>query len=215
MELADKFIAIVAGIPNMGKSNFIKYIMLQNHENYSKNPFRYGIVFTKTKFEGAYNFVPAKFVHSKYDPDVLQNLMKIQEDSLAKHRAFVIFDDCLDAKCFSSQLFSDLITTYRHWNISVIIATQYIYRVPPTIRECCRYAVMFRMTTKRSIQALFESFGTFFNNYEEFRKYLLEKTQNYYFILMDRNSKSDKVADVYKCLKVPSPEQIPEFAYSF
>ena len=137
MELKGPFFTIVAGIPNMGKSNFIKYIMLQNHEKYSANPFRYGVVFTKTKFEGAYKFVPNKFVHSSYDPEVLQNFLKIQEDSEAKHRAFIIFDDCLDVKCFASQLFVDLVTQYRHWNISVLIATQYIYRVPPTVRECC------------------------------------------------------------------------------
>jgi hypothetical protein len=64
------------------------------------------------------------------------------------------------------------------------------------------YAVMFRMITKRSIQALFESFGTFFNNYEELRKYLLEKTKDYFFILMDRQCKSDKIADVYKALQM-------------
>src|ERR1700679_1227227 len=141
--------------------------------------------------------------------------MDIQQETGAKYKAFVIFDDCLSTKAFSSQLFVNLTTGYRHWNISIIITTQYIFKLNPTIRECCRYAIMFFQSTKRSIQALFESFGTYFENYEHFKKYLSDSTENHGFVLMDRRSESRTIDGVYRVIKLPSPEKLPEFKYEY
>lgn len=80
--------------------------------------------------------------------------MDIQKQNQDKP-AFIIYDDCLPQKAFKSEIFTNLITQYRHYNITVIIATQYIYKVPPTLREGTTYTAIFLQSTRRSIQAIF------------------------------------------------------------
>ncbi len=85
-------------------------------------------------------------------------------------RAFLILDDLLSQKAFSSQTFINLSTQFRHFNISIIISTQYIYRLSPTFRESASHAVIFKQTTMRSITALYESYGSRFENDIRFRQ---------------------------------------------
>ena len=207
MEFVKPFFIIISGQPGSGKSSLIKYIMLTNNMNFTKSPFQYGVVFSNTSFKDSFNYIPSKYVHGSYKPEILQNLMEIQKEHYDKS-AFVVFDDCLPAKAFTSQLFVDLSTTYRHWNISVIISSQYIYRISPTIRECSKYAIMFRTTTQKSIKALFDSFGTFFKNYEEFKTYLISNTEDNHFIIMDRLSFSNNRDEIYHVFKAPDPTSL-------
>lgn len=214
LELGKSEFMLIAGKPASGKSHFIKYLMMNLHRDYSNDPIKYIVVFTTTKFNRAYSdYIPEQFVHDAYYPEVLESLLKIQSSNGASCRAAVIFDDCLPQKAFTSQLFLNLCTTFRHYRVDVIISTQYIYRVPPVVRECATRVVIFRQTTGRSIQALFESFGSWFNSGKEFANFLLASTGNYKFIYFIANSSSDDRAKVYKIKKCPA--KIPEFKYEY
>ena len=210
MNMSIPCVCIISGKPKHGKSWLIKFFMYVHREMYD-----YGIVMTKTKFDNGYDFIPSKYIHPDYDKEAITALMKIQADLVEKgikKNAFIIFDDCL-SKEFDSQLFTDLITQHRHYNITVIISTQYIYKINPTIRECTNYAIIFRQSTDRSIQALYESYGAHFKREDDFKNYLMEHTGNYKFILVDVNSQSDDIKKIYKVLKAPS--KIPEFKMKF
>lgn len=214
LQIGGSEIFIVAGKPLSGKSHFIKYLLMHLHPKFSNDPIKYMVVFTTTKFNGKYEeFLPAEYVHPRYDPGVLESLVRIQIETAAKSRAAVIFDDCLDARAFSSQLFLQLCTTFRHLRIDIIIASQYIYKVPPVVRECATRVAIFRQTTRRSLDALFESFGAWFNNLKEFQEYVLRATGNYGFIYYLANSAEESIPQVYKILKCP--EEIPQFKYCF
>ena len=77
--------------------------------------------------------------------------------------AFVVFDDCLEAKQFSSDLFKDLIQNYRHYNISPIISTQYINRCEVVNREFASHVIIFKQYSKNAIESIYNSFGQRFN----------------------------------------------------
>lgn len=204
---------LVSGKPAAGKSHFIKYLLMTQSAQFSKNALKYGVVFTTTKFNRAYEeFIPSGYIHSAYKPEVLQSLLDIQAANPI-NRAFVIFDDCLPAAAFSSQLFTNLATTFRHYNLTVIISTQYIYKVPPTVREVATRVAMFKMTTKRSIAALFESFGGMWNSYQEFAAQMQKSTGDFKFIYYFANSSSENRDDVYKVMK--APVNVPEFQYEY
>jgi len=207
------FFLIIAGKPGSGKSHLIKFIMMINHPNYSNDPFEYGIVFTKTKFNGNYDdYIPDKLVHCMYNEQILANLLKMQADTQGAHRAFLILDDCLEERAFRSQLFTDLCTQFRHYNISFILSTQYIYKVPPTLRECSTGAIMFRQTTDASMDALWRSFGQWFGKCQDFKQYLLENTGDHKFIFFQpETSHEETIDEVYKVMK--SPANIPRFMY--
>lgn len=139
---------------------------------------------------------------------------KIIESGRNPPEAFIIFDDCLDQYQFTSPLFTDLITQYRHYHISVIIATQYVYKTPPTVRECSQYAVLFRQTTERSINAIHESFGEMFSSSQnEFSKFLQENTNDHQFILYNAYSDSDNPRDAYQIMKAPA--NLPDVQIAF
>ncbi len=112
------FFLILTARPNSGKSYLIQYLMLLNNEEYSKNPFQYGLCLTNTSFNGQYNkFIPDEFIHSTLDLNLIDNLMNIQKTQIetngSAQRAFLILDDLLSQKAFSSQTFlSSLYTVY-------------------------------------------------------------------------------------------------------
>jgi len=200
---------IISGKPKSGKSHAIKYFMLENF-----NKFAYGVVFCRSKFDGKYNYIPDKFVHGDYNEGVLDNLMSIQkriiENGYQPQEAFVIFDDCLDV--FESATFKKLIVMYRHYHITIIIATQYINKVNPTVRECCAFALLFRTTTERSLEAITSSFGQQFLKHG-FDEFLQAKTSNYQFILVDNDSSSEDITDIYQVMLCP--KDIPKFQLKF
>jgi energy-coupling factor transporter ATP-binding protein EcfA2 len=213
MDLEKSNFLLVAGKPAAGKSHAIRYILHLLHPDYNPDPVRFIIVFTTTKFNGAYAFLPQEYIHTKYDPEVLSSLIKIQQDTGAKYRAAVIFDDLLSTKAFSSDLFTQLATTFRHLRIDIIISTQYLYRVPPVTRECATRVLIFRQVTKRSLDALYESFGQFFKNAKEFSDYLLKNTGNYQFVLFKSNSSDEDVRKIYRIMKCPA--EVPMFTYVY
>ena len=221
MELLSKpspFFLILSARPASGKSFLIEYLMLLNNEEYNKDPFKYGLCLTNTSFNGQYNkFIPDEFIHPSLDLSLIDNLMAIQKTQIEANgsapRAFLILDDCLSVKAFNSQTFLSLSTQFRHYNISIIVATQYIYRVPTTFRECATHAAMFKQTTMRSITALYESYGSSFNSVKEFAKYLADNLGDYKFILFYSNSNREKIEDLYPVFK--APDKIPQFRYDF
>lgn len=204
---------ILLGKPASGKSHLLKYLLLLDHPDYNDDPIKYAIVFTNTKFNRAWTeLFPADYVHPQYDPNVLQALMDIQAEN-SQNRVAVVFDDCLDQKAFASQLFLNLATQYRHFNINLYISTQYLYRVPTFVRECASRVAIFRLTTERSLKAAFESFGAFFKTYDEFRRWIIANTGDYRFVYFIANSTAETREEVYITAKAPSDLPDVKFEY--
>lgn len=203
-------VIIIAGKPGSGKSHVIRYFMYNNRKN-----FDFGIVMCKTNFNNSYEYLPEKYVHSNYNDEKIRKLMNLQS-SLIKEgihkKAFIIFDDCLTSE-FNNQTFTDLITQHRHYNITCIISTQYIYKINPTIRECANYAIVFRQSTRKSVEAIYQTFGQMFYGINEFQNFINENTGNFSFIFCDINNTSEKIEDIYKIYKVP--EHIPKFELKY
>ena len=72
----------------------------------------------------------------------------------------------------------------------------------------CQLLAIFKQSTKRSIEALYESFGLNYGTYAEFERYLMENTENHQFIFYDFNSQ-----DPYKIMRAPN--NIPNFMLKF
>lgn len=213
MELEKVNLILLSGRPAAGKSHAIRYIMLNLHSDYSKNPVKYAVVFTTTAYNGSFDYIPNGFVHNSYKPEILEEVIRIQQSTGGRHHAAVIWDDVLPSGAFNSDLVVQLFTTFRHLNITAICSTQYIYKLSPTLRECATRVLLFRTVTQRSVKALYESFGQYFKNEKDFSNYLLKNTNNYRFVLFKANSQSDKISEIYSVLKCPA--QIPQFKYVY
>ena len=199
---------IICGLQGGGKSHLIKYIMYENRRTFS-----WGIVFTQTKFGGGnFDYVPKNFIHEQYSPAKLKALKNLQKKYIANEKkpaAFVIFDDCLYGKIWNDPELLSLCTQLRHYNITCIISTQYPQAIPPSIRTNAFTVSMFQMTTKISINALFESYGQLFENFNAYKDYLFANTGDHSFLLFDARNGGTTVAERYYIMKAPA--DIPKF----
>lgn len=180
--------------PKSGKSVMIKYLL---YKMLKVKRFNYGIVFSSTAFNNDYSFMPEEFVHSTFDEEIIKNLM-MKQRSRGTGKAFVVFDDILGDLKLTSNLMIKLLSTYRHYNISIFLATQYLYKVPPTIRECYTYAFIFRQTNMRSIDVLRETYFIEFKNKHEVQQYIGKHTKDYQVIVVSVGESQEKKYKVMK-----------------
>lgn len=163
-----------------------------------------------TAFNGDYNFIPKSALFSEYDSDRLQKFMDQQAELVEEMgddapEAFLILDDVLGVANFADKVFTRLMSCYRHYRISVFLASQYIYKIPPLIRECAKYVFIFKQTTKRSFEALYETYGYLFEKLDDFKEEIIKKTENYNVLMYDLdapNVKNKKFVQV-KAQKTP------------
>jgi hypothetical protein len=199
---------LMVAAPKSGKSHLIKYLIYCLARS---RRIHYVVVFSGTAFNNNYDFIPKSYVFSDYDENVLAQIMSYQQTS--NKQVLIVFDDCVafDHIFRSSQLFNKLITEHRHYKATVFIATQYIYKVSPTIRESCAYYWIFAQRTKRAYEAIYETVGC--NSHDEFldfKKFILDNTGDYYVIFADRMEEPEKM---YKRFKAPST--LPRFYLNY
>lgn len=211
LKLNPPFFLLINGSIGHGKSHLIKYII---HKN--KDKFDYGIVFTQTWFkEGNFDYLPEKYVHKDYDEEILKNFMALQSKLIKRgisKQTFCIFDDVLDATTFNNKYFKRLITTLRHFQISVIISTQYCNSIPPIYRANVMATAIFKSDMNNQLKALFESYGQNFSCFNDFKNYVMENTGDYRFIWYDKKN-TGNLKQKYQVMKCPA--KIPQFMLKF
>lgn len=153
--LKDPAIIFMAGKPGSGKSHFIKKLI--SHLTISKKV-KTGYVFTGTAFNDDYKFIDAKRV-STFSEANLRKILRHQRDVKGKPPPiFLILDDLMATAKWDGRLMQHMISCYRHYNLRIIIATQYIKKINPSIRECTRIAVIWPQSTANAIKSIRESF---------------------------------------------------------
>lgn len=147
-------IIILSAGPGSGKSYTIKYLL---YCLFKQKKLKYGVVFCPTNaMNNNYDYIDSKFVYPSFDEENLKKFLRFQKQHMQP--AFIIFDDCIGSINFNSNLIIHLFTTFRHYNLTIFLATQYIYKVPPTLRECATYTFIFNVSNMRTIEALQETY---------------------------------------------------------
>lgn len=192
-----------------GKSHLIRYMMYQLRKKLD-----YGIVFTNTFFEDdSFDYINKKYIHPEYNPNVLEGLMNIQANLIdargPKKEAFVVFDDCIDPKQFKDPKLKELCTQLRHYHITVIFATQYANILPTWLRANAMAVVIFRTDSECNLKALYQSYGQLFNNFNEFKNYVMQNLGNYKFIYYDKRHVNQDIDETYRIMLAPA--KIPKF----
>jgi hypothetical protein len=211
LKLKPPYLLIINGKQGSGKSHLITYIMRENY--LSSNKFDYEIVFSNTSWEdGSWEYLPENFVYEEFNESALTNIMKLQKENHKKGiktSAFVIFDDCLDdTNQFASASIKKLSTQLRHYNITMIILTQYPHLVPPRLRANSIYSVFFDIGSGvRELEALYNAYGQRFKNYAEFKEFYYNNIKDHKFIMYNKDE--DKYC-IYRC-----PDKLPSFTFKY
>jgi len=130
-------IYLFVGRTNSGKTHLLTYIawLMQHH-------FDAAFGFCPTIFASNISFVRRRF--AKFDKRMLTTIMEYQAKQVEQGTAenvLLVFDDIIgedSVKTYGS-LLGKLFTCSRHYKITIFITTQYLYKVPPVLRENCKF----------------------------------------------------------------------------
>ena len=154
--------------------------------------------------------VPKLFVHNEYNTAIIENILKRQRTVLKQikkemetykrstidPRAFVILDDCLyDATWTRDKMMRLLFMNGRHWKVMLIITMQYPLGIPPTLRTNIDYVFILRENYIANRRRIYENYAGMFPTFESFCQVMDQCTENFECLVINNNSKSNKLQD--------------------
>lgn len=194
-ELPNMF--LFAGKVKSGKSYALRYVV---QEIIKQKKFKFGWVFCKTAFNGSYDWMKPN-VTTGYSERVLMKHMGIlrrKREEVGRNMPpnFIIFDDLIGELNPNNQIFNNLITTFRHYNTSIFLATQFIKGniTKPTFREQVRYVFCWPNGGVTNDKNLFDSFASsFFDNARQLKIYFKaitddQETKKHFAMLIDTSA---------------------------
>ena len=154
--------------------------------------------------------VPKLFIHNEYNTGIVENIMKRQRGVLKQirtekesykrstmdPRTFCILDDCLyDASWTKDKMMRLLFMNGRHWKIMLIITMQYPLGIPPNLRTNIDYVFILREPYIANRKRIYENYAGMFPTFESFSQVMDQCTENYECLVINNNSKSNKLTD--------------------
>lgn len=200
-------VIVLIGRRDTGKS-FLVRDLLYYHQNIP-----IGTVISGTEAgNGFYSkHVPKLFIHDEYNTVIIENILKRQKaiikqmikeketykkTSISDPRTFCILDDCLyDSSWTKDKMMRLLFMNGRHWKIMLVITMQYPLGIPPNLRTNIDYVFILREPYIANRKRIWENYAGMFPNFESFAQVMDQCTENYECLVIDNNSKSNKLQD--------------------
>jgi hypothetical protein len=103
--------------------------------------------------------------------------------------ALLILDDCIGSANFRSPIWEKLATTCRHPDLSVIVVTQHIFRLPPTLRDNCDTVLILRTIDVDNLMGLYDICSRWrWRHFCDFEKFILNNTLDHKCVVVKRDS---------------------------
>lgn len=200
-------VIVLIGRRDTGKS-FLVRDLLYYHQ---KIPI--GTVISGTEAGNGFysNHVPKLFIHDEYNSVIVENILKRQKaiikqmtkekkaynkTTVGDPRTFCILDDCLyDSSWTKDKMMRLLFMNGRHWKIMLVITMQYPLGIPPNLRTNIDYVFILREPYIANRKRIWENYAGMFPNFESFAQVMDQCTENYECLVIDNNSKSNKLQD--------------------
>jgi hypothetical protein len=197
---------VVLGKRASGKSFLVKDLL------YNKQHIPVGTIISGTEESTGFfsTILPRKFIHNKYDEEIINNVLKRQKilnkkimkdkqmygKSLVNPSAFVLMDDCLFDSAWSKSVnIRSIFMNGRHYKIFYILTMQYPLGIPPDLRTNIDYVFIFRENIVSNRERIFKQFAGMFPNFNVFCQVMNSCTENYECLVIDNTSKSNKLED--------------------
>ena len=199
-------VVVLIGKRDTGKSFLVRDLL------YYQQEIPIGTVISGTEEGNGFyaKMVPKLFVHNEYNTAIIENILKRQRTVLKQikkemetykkstidPRAFVILDDCLyDATWTRDKMMRLLFMNGRHWKVMLIITMQYPLGIPPTLRTNIDYVFILRENYIANRRRIYENYAGMFPTFESFCQVMDQCTENYECLVINNNSKSNKLID--------------------
>lgn len=201
-------VIVLIGRRDTGKSFLVKDLL------YYHQDIPVGVVISGTEAGNGFygSVVPKLFIHDEYNTAIIQNILKRQKVVLKEikkeiemykrrtskidPRAFVILDDCLyDNSWSKDKMMRLLFMNGRHWKIMLVITMQYPLGIPPNLRTNIDYVFILREPYINNKKRIWENYAGMFPTFESFCQVMDQCTENYECLVINNNSKSNKLED--------------------
>jgi len=199
-------VIVLIGRRDTGKSFLVRDLLYYHQE------IPIGTVISGTEEgNGFYSkMVPRLFIHNEYNTAIIENILKRQREVLKKikqetetykkstidPRTFTILDDCLyDNTWARDKMMRLLFMNGRHWKVMLIITMQYPLGVPPALRTNIDYVFILREPYIANRKRIYENYAGMFPTFESFCQVMDQCTENYECLVINNNSKSNKLDD--------------------
>ena len=201
-------VIVLIGRRDTGKSFLVKDLL------YYHQDIPVGVVISGTEAGNGFygSVVPKLFIHDEYNTAIIQNILKRQKVVLKEikkeiemykrrtskidPRAFVILDDCLyDNSWSKDKMMRLLFMNGRHWKIMLVITMQYPLGIPPNLRTNIDYIFILREPYINNKKRIWENYAGMFPTFESFCQVMDQCTENYECLVINNNSKSNKLED--------------------
>jgi len=199
-------VVVLIGRRDTGKSFLVRDLL------YYHQDIPIGTVISGTEEGNGFygKLVPKLFIHNEYNTAIIENILKRQRGVLKQikkemeqfkrstidPRTFVILDDCLyDNTWARDKMMRLLFMNGRHWKVMLVITMQYPLGVPPTLRTNIDYVFILREPYIANRKRIYENYAGMFPTFESFCQVMDQCTENYECLVINNNSKSNKLQD--------------------
>jgi hypothetical protein len=199
-------VVVLIGRRDTGKSYLVRDLLFYHQD------IPIGTVISGTEAGNGFysNHVPKLFIHDEYNTAIIENILKRQKTVLKQikkeqetykksnidPRTFVILDDCLyDSSWTKDKMMRLLFMNGRHWKVMLIITMQYPLGIPPNLRTNIDYVFILREPYIANRKRIWENYAGMFPTFESFTQIMDQCTENYECLVINNNSKSNKLQD--------------------
>ena len=199
-------VVVLIGKRDTGKSFLVRDLL------YYHQDIPIGTVISGTEEGNGFygKLVPKLFIHNEYNTVIIENVLKRQRGVLKQikkemeqfnrstidPRTFVILDDCLyDNTWARDKMMRLLFMNGRHWKVMLLITMQYPLGIPPTLRTNIDYVFILREPYIANRKRIYENYAGMFPTLESFCQVMDQCTENFECLVINNNSKSNKLQD--------------------
>ena len=199
-------VIVLIGRRDTGKSYLVRDLLFYQQD------IPVGTVISGTEAGNSFysEHIPKLFIHDEYNTSIIENILKRQKTCMKQvmkemqtykksnidPRTFVILDDCLyDSSWTKDKLMRLLFMNGRHWKILLIITMQYPLGIPPNLRTNIDYVFILREPYINNRKKIYENYAGMFPTFESFCQVMDQCTENYECLVINNNSKSNKLTE--------------------
>lgn len=191
------FNLLIIGKKHTGKSTLMKDLMFWT--NVMKYP--RAVIFSGTEDANSFysSFIPSVFIHNDCTPEKLEKIFKAQMDIVSQCRknqdkenlkidtrlVFIVDDLTYQKKAMSSEILRQIFMNGRHWDISIIVGTQYVLSIPPDIRANVDFLFCLKENVPMNKKRLYNNYFGCFEKFSDFSRVLDTCTNNYEALVLD------------------------------
>ena len=161
-KLPPGFLVIYGGKRRSGKSVHIRWL-LQNND---PDQYLLCLCMTRTPETGAYQgLFGEEWVHNGWNPELAKRLIetgkanvKKNGEKSAKNKILLVLDDIIGEQFHDDKTMNDFAALGRHYDIDIIVTTQYPKAINPKVRTNCDVFIGFELDSRREEEAIINDY---------------------------------------------------------